>query len=118
MAEFDADKLMRAYAGLASLRKSLPDDAFYVTETYVKEYHGKLESLNSIGFDIEEFKIPVHWIAQRVAWSNGLTGEVGYYDERMVEKVLFMTKLEAVLTYVDLCLKNPPRQMGFQQPSA
>ena len=92
------DKIARAYSRIDALKNSLKDCAL-IKETYVREYHEALQHLADIGFDIKEFMIPQSAVSRIQVGGNYLTREVTYSDERYVEGALFMSKLNAVLTY-------------------
>lgn len=127
MKELDVDRLMRAYSHIKSFRDNLPE-GYRVSETYVKEYHERLETLKEMGFEIDEFKIPDDKVAHQVYKSKpflfasqirrGAPREtVEYSKERSVERALFMIKLQAVLNYLGLYLQEPERQIGFRKQS-
>lgn len=125
MKELDGDKLMRGYVRLSSLRDRLPE-GHDVSETYALEYHEIVESLERMGFDLKEFKIPSDKIAPHVdrfqpparfatqkPFSNsGFIETVS--KERFVERAFFLLKIEAFIKYLDLLLKEEPRKIGFK----
>ncbi|HXF48283.1 MAG TPA: hypothetical protein VNL73_02510 [Verrucomicrobiae bacterium] len=116
MKEFDFDKLRRAQARLLSHRQNLPE-GFYVPEAYVPEYHGALKHLEDLDLDVDEFKIPEDaiLILKQSLGFNMDTGQEHYSTRRVVERSFFMIKLDAVLNYLGLLLREEPRKPGFQK---
>jgi hypothetical protein len=113
------DKIARAYARLASLKDNLPE--WQVSETYVTEYHQVLKHLEDSGFDIEEFKIPGSMVKRVQTGGNYLTGKVDYSDDKFVERAYIKTKLDSVLGYFELKMRQqksqePQREIGFRGP--
>ena len=116
------DRVARAYARMVALRRVLALDHFQVAsiaETYVLELHGALGHLETLGFDVEEFRIPPDRLDYELVSDSPTTGKV-YSEERYVERGLFVAKLEAVLTYFEvknIQEKQVARTIGFQGPS-
>jgi hypothetical protein len=113
MATEGQDALLRAYSRIRSLRQNLPD---WVSEKYVREYHDVLVALESLGIDVEEFRIPPSDVAPKVASVSYPDGSKTYTDEKYVEKQLMLTKLDAILGYFELMSADRPKQIGFRTP--
>jgi len=113
------DRLQRAYARLVALRKTLGADTGFdpqFDEKYVREYHGALEHLEAVGFDVEEFKVPASEVDHRVTGGNYVSGKTRYSEEKFVDRGILLTKLDAVLTYFEFKTvrpEEPKREIGF-----
>jgi len=118
--EKSQDELARAYATLSSLRKNIDEMTDYsVTETYVQEFHAVLDRLQGI-IDIAEFRIPDSVVKPKItdvpATSNiggGRVGHVSYSEEKYVERLFILTKLDAILGYFEIITSEKPKRMGF-----
>jgi len=91
------DKIARAYSRLSALRQNAPDR--YVDEEHVREYHQALQHLADLGFDVEEFMIPDHWLQHRV---TGRRADGTPYWNKDLDATKFLSKLDAVLTYLSI----------------
>ncbi len=104
-ADDQSDELARAYARLRGLKDNVPKQ-HYVGEHYLREYHSALQRLEDLGFDIEEFRLP------RKPYIRFLPA-----IRPAVERSLFLSRLDAVLTYFELASQKPPAIIGFRPPS-
>jgi len=52
------DKLARACARLKSLKENLPPQEKHIAESYATEFHSALDSLEQLGIDVGEFRLP------------------------------------------------------------
>ena len=93
-----------------------------VPETYVCEFHVVLTKLEGIGKDVSEFRIPDSEIAPRVTAIRTLTfadspkSRADYSKEKYVDKLLVLTKLDALLGYFEIITSEKPGKMGFRTP--
>ncbi len=114
------DKLLRAYARLSSLKENLPKNEL-VPETFVIEYHDAFRHVEDLGFDVDEFKIPVNLVKPKVTSFNAISGEKTYSTTSFVDRNFLLTKLTAALSYFTLSMQSretPPstQTIGFKAP--
>jgi hypothetical protein len=100
------DQIKRAHVKLASLRQNLPASSL-ISQMYIEEYHGALDHLERLGFDISEFRVPQHAM-RMVRFNFDRDGSIH------VERSMLLTKLDAVLGYFAEDEDKPP--IGFQAP--
>lgn len=106
---------MQNFALLNSLRKNIDPKEYYTHEKYVHEYESILSDIEKFGYDISKFKIPEAELANQIATFNVLSERKTYKDFREVETVLFITKMDGLLDFFSLIIKEPKRQIGFNQ---
>ncbi len=94
----EQDKLTRALARLTGLKQNLAQHRG-VEEVFVDEYHAILDELNSLGFDLDEFRIPTELLTHRVTSWNVLSGRKAYSQTRSVGGDYFSAKLDALIMY-------------------
>ena len=112
------DALARVYATLSSLRKNIGQVTDYsVPETYVLEFHSALDKLESISIGVSEYRIPDSAVKPKItaSWFNGERGQHSYSDEKYVERLLILTKLDAILGYFEIITSEKPRKIGFSR---
>lgn len=109
------DKLKRAYAQLISIKKHSEDEHPNNTlvSDVVNQYEKQLDSLESIGVDVNEFRISREMISPQVVSSNYLTNETVATGRTNVRVGYFLTLLDALLNYFDLSTENGKTQIGF-----
>lgn len=111
------DVLARAFATLSSLRKNIDQrTAYSVKETYVREFHAVLDKLEGVEIDVTEFRIPDSQVTPRVQIWNYGGGRDSYSKEKYVERVLILTKLDAILGYFEIITSGKPRRIGYHTP--
>lgn len=117
MVRDNQDELARAFAMLSSLRKNIDQITSGVTETYVREFHTVLDRLEGIEIDVSEFRIPDSAVKPRItsSWFNGERSRYNYSDEKYVERLLMLTKLDAILGYFEIITSEKPRKIGFSK---
>jgi hypothetical protein len=71
-----------------------------IDERIALEFHSELQRLESIGLDIKEFKIPPSDIKPRVT-SVDMNGQRTYSQDKYVNPILLMTRLDSVISYLD-----------------
>jgi len=119
MAENKQDELVRAYATLSALRKNIDQMACNsVAEAYVHLFNEALDRIEGIGVNISEFCIPESGITPRVTSIRTLTygdkpAGPEYSKEKYVDKTLILTKLDAILGYLETITSEKPRKMGY-----
>lgn len=69
-------------------------------ETIAQEYAAALSHLEQLSFDVEEFKIPEAWLYHPVTASD--PSGTRYAKYRVVKRSNFVTKLDAVLEYINM----------------
>jgi len=87
-----------AYGRLAEIKASIHRDIHeQVPERHIAMYHGVLQQLAEIGFDISIFKVPDEW---KKRWI-GRSGDGGSLDDRIgyVDRALLLTKVDSLLSY-------------------
>jgi hypothetical protein len=110
------DILARAYFTLSSLRKNVSQMVSPVPEKYAREYHAVLDRLEGIGIDTSEFRIPDSEVTPRVRSFNTLTDETTYSKEKYCDLSFILTKLDAILGYLEIIMSEKPRSIGFHPP--
>lgn len=112
------DQLLRAYARLKALRENVVEHD--VAETYVLEYHEILDQVEGTGIELEEFRIPVNQLGQKVTSWNPRTGHKTLSKGTFVAGTYFRSKLDAVLMYFSFSAgsEETPREIGFTPPAA
>ena len=117
--EIDIDKLLRCLSLLTALRKNTSGDSIDeyhgLTTSHVTEFHSILSTISSIGIDVSEFFVPEQEVKPRVLMS-GPRG-TSYSKEKYIRKSLFLTKLDAIIGYLNMLLEEKPRKTGFHPPS-
>lgn len=111
------DKILRAYTRLIALKKNLPS-GHDIHEKYVKEYHKIINTLSTeANTSLGEFKIPTAEIKPIWTGSNYLTGENFYSEGNYRERILFLSKLNALLSYFQIkYLSQEKPDIGFTPP--
>lgn len=120
MGKNDQDTLTRAYAILRALRNNIAELTL-VEEIYVREYHTALDTLEGIGIDVTQFRIPSSEVQPRVTsisvvYSGIPSPPPKYSKEKYVPKQLMLTKLDAILVYFEITYSEKPRRIGFSLP--
>ncbi|MBI2830704.1 MAG: hypothetical protein HYX79_00405 [Chloroflexi bacterium] len=120
MSKNSQDELVRAYAMLSSLRKNISQMTDRnVPEKYVADFHNVLDRLESIGIGVSEFRIPASEVKPKVTDVSpvnnhgGGGGHVSYSKEKYVDKYYLLTKLDALLGYIESITSEKPKQIGF-----
>lgn len=113
-------KFIAAYATLVALRKNVDEDDHDISEDYVNQFHDSLTDIqNELGaetFSAGRFKIDPELITPNVASFNYVSGDTEYTKKRYCETRIFLTKLDAAITYLELIApKEEKRRMGFSQ---
>ena len=112
------DELIRAYTALKSLRENIGQVTDYsVPETYVLEFHSVLDKLESIGIGVSEYRIPDSAVNPKItaSWFNGERSRHSYSDEKYVERLLMLTKLDSIIGYFEIITSEKPRKIGFSK---
>lgn len=109
----DIDKLYKSLAILNALKSNVASTS-YVDEKYVKEFRGVLDKLKSIGLQVDDFDVPNSEVKPRLMVSSP-SGD-RYSNEKYVDKYFLLTKIDAVLNYLDLLLEKKPPELGFAKP--
>ncbi len=118
------DNIIRAYARLIALKDHLPEKGWGVKENYINDYHQIIDILSKeTETSLTEFKIPNGEINYEVTsfWPDDpYTGEQDgqtYTDERYCERALFLSKIDAILSYFKIAylsrVEEKP-QIGFK----
>lgn len=110
------DAIARAYARLVSLRENMAAmEKTRVEEKYVREFHDILASIESVGIDISEFRVPDSEVAPIIKMRSAF-GDT-YSQEKYVDKPFILAKLDAILKYFEITLSDKkPREIGFRTP--
>ena len=114
--EINVDKILRAPALLTALSKNTSGESikeYSLDESHVTQFHTILDSISSEGIDVTEFRIPKEEVKQRVK-SFGLGGTT-YSDKNYIRKSLFLTKVDGIINYLEMLLKEKPREAGFHK---
>jgi len=120
MTKDNQDTLARAYAMLSSLRKNIDQLTLNVPETYVREFHTVLDSLEGIGIKVSEFRIPDSEV-KPTKIPGGIhrfdEGEsIRYSKEKYVDRAFILTKIDAILGYFEIINSEKPKKLGFHTP--
>ena len=107
------DRILRAYARIDSIKKTIPD-VFEVNEKWVQEYHSAVKQVSTeIDSDLSEFELNPNSLYRSISSSNYISGEVNYRDGLWCERSVLLQKVEALLTYLQLLLQPPGKKIGF-----
>ena len=116
------DELIRAYTTIKSLRNNIEKIAnVNIEESYVKEYHIALKRITDIGIDVIEYCIPISEIKpiQEARFVTVRPGESipkgSNTKEKYVKKPYFLTKIDAIIGYVEILISEKPKRMGFRK---
>ena len=115
MTKNDQDTLARAYATLSSLRKNIDQMDYNVPEIYVSEFHTVLDSLEGIGKEVSEFRIPDSALKPKPGASMYVEGKEIFSSKGdiCVERSFILTKLDAILGYFEIITSEKPRRIGY-----
>jgi hypothetical protein len=98
MTDSTQDTLKRSLAMLSSLRENIDkSEQSMIGEEYVTEFHASLETLEAIGVNVSQFRVPPSVIRPKVWGSDGRTTQ--YTREKYVQKPFLLTKLDAMIAY-------------------
>lgn len=112
----DQDVLVRVYATIKSLRDIVAAETIYFTKgMYADQYNTALDRLIAGGFDVQEFKVPAADIKPHREQTNYVTMAFRMTEPR-VDRGLFLSKMNAVLTYFDITAEGNSR-LQFRGPS-
>lgn len=117
------DNIIRAYTRLVALKQNL-SSAYDIKEKYVKEYHEIIDMLSKeTNALFEEFRIPTQEIKYQMTscWPadpySGQEAGQTYSEDRYCEKELFLSKLDALLSYFQIkYLSQEKQEIGFKPP--
>jgi predicted nucleotide-binding protein len=90
----------RVLTKLISLKPQLEKLKGLIGERYVQEYHEELNKLEDLGDDISDFRINSSDIHPRVT-SVTMSGERSYSDEKYVDSILMMTRLDCLIKTIE-----------------
>jgi len=109
------DKILRAYTRLVALKENLLS-RHDIHEKYIKDYHEIVDVLSSEAHtSLGEFRIPAHEIKPILTGGNYLTGEKFYSKDNYCERTLFLSKLDALLSYFQIkYLSKEKQEIGFK----
>jgi hypothetical protein len=111
------DKLARSLARLTGLKQNLAQHQ-RIEEVFVDEYHAILDELKNLGFDLDEFRIPIELLTHRVTSRNVVSGRKTYSQTRSIGADYFSSKLDGLLMYFQLQGTGgmEPITIGFSAP--
>ncbi len=118
MAENGQGELAQAYAMLLSLRKNIDQMSYNVLERYVREFHTVLTKLEDIGIDVSEFRIPDSEVTRRIKYSNILSGGEEYTKEKYVYKTYLLTKIDALIGYLEITTSEKPKKIDSKSDNS
>jgi len=118
--EGNTDKILRALALLTALRQNTSSESITeynsLSTSHVTQFHEILNSISSIGIDVKEFFIPDQEVKPKLLSISSVSGP-RYSEERYIRKSLFLTKVDGIMNYLEMLLKEKPRKTGFQPRS-
>ena len=113
------DKIVRAYSRLIALKQNLPS-SYDIHEKYVRDYHEIIDILSEeLDISLDEYKIPNNEIKpHKTLWPDipyVQKGGVAYSSDEYCERALLLTKLDALLSYLQMeyLFKEKP-DIGFK----
>jgi hypothetical protein len=111
------DKIRRALARITGIRANVSEKAFRVYENQVTDYSDALRHLEEVGYDIAEFQIPPSWMERPIRMTSPTMGTIRD-AERSVKRELFLTKVDAVLSYFTGAFTSGSEKesIGFRGP--
>ena len=101
------DVIIRAFSMLQTLRNNVAELKL-VEEKYEREYSYILDSLEEIGIEVTQFRIPSLKIKPRLLSSNA-SGNKRYSEEKYVDKHYLLGKIDAILGFFDIITSVKPR---------
>jgi len=107
------DNLLQVYTLLRSLRKNINENDHFTHEKYIQEYHGLLNELSQIRLVMDRFQVPEGEVKNQIASLNVLSGNKTYRPFREVETQFLLTKLDALLEFLDIKLSKSPHEIGY-----
>lgn len=109
------DKILRCYTRLEALKKNLPND-HKIHEKFIEDYHEILRIISEEArIELDEFNIPNIEIKPKLTSSNYLTREKHYSKDNYCDKAIFLSKLDALLSYFQFkYLSQEKPQIGFK----
>lgn|GEM_PF-1311990 len=118
--KMDIDKIFRLYSRLTALKQNLPK--WDINEKYVKDYHDILGLLSEeTNSSLDEFKVPQEEIRPRLTSYTPSIPDIDqeakstYSEDRYCEKTLFLTKVDALLSYFKMrYLSEEKPNIGFK----
>jgi hypothetical protein len=110
--ELERDRLLRIWVRLGALRRNLANVGL-ITEAHAQEYHSIVRLLEATGMVLDEFRIPDEALRNRVTSWHMLTGRTTHSATRYVEKALFFSKLDAILSDFEILTTKPPVSVGI-----
>jgi hypothetical protein len=110
------DTLRRTYSQLISLRNNLPSDHpdNKMEWDNVNLYNELIQKLETIGFNVNDFKIPESMLTNERVESNYVTHETVESGRSNVRHGFLKTKLDSILTYFQLGTQKT--RFGFRDP--
>jgi hypothetical protein len=101
----EVDRIARAYARLTAIKGNVGAKDWWIGSGLIDEYNGALDHLDALWFDVDEFRLPKDRL------------DYGDTGRPTIETNIFMTKLDALLTYFNL-LQQPEQKsaIGFRGP--
>ncbi|MDP2643091.1 MAG: hypothetical protein Q8P62_04585 [Candidatus Peregrinibacteria bacterium] len=109
--ENDQNEIKKTYVNLMALKQNLPK-SLNIEDKYANMFNNELDRLITIGFKIEDFKIPLQEIKKIFESGNYVIGEQYYSDEKYVDREIILMKLDAILAYFSI--SNPETKIGFK----
>jgi hypothetical protein len=109
-------KFLIAYAKLLSMKEGLPDSRS-IGSYYVDEYHKILDSFKeSLGEDIEDFRVNDAEIKPIITSGNYRTGETRYSSEKYVDREKLLINIDGLLNYLTLQSNDEDKKkiIGFR----
>ena len=107
----DEGKLKRVLAALDAIRSNVPNQ---LDEKDVAQYHEELDRLESLNYDVQEWRIPESWLEKQSVKSQSYidSSRKSYYPP-FVYQYRFLTKIDALLGFFQI----EGKKVGFEAPA-
>jgi hypothetical protein len=99
--------IINAFSMLQALRNDVAELEM-VEERYEKEYSSILDSLEEIGIEIAQFRVPSSEIKAHPL-SSGASGDRVDPEKKYVDKHYLLAKIDAILGFFDIITSVQPR---------
>ncbi len=119
MADARQDALNRAFSLLSAQLAALNEYRYsHVNERWGRDYHAALDILERAGFDVADFRVNPSDVAPIAEQRGYMTRQIRYSEDRKIDRLLFLSKLQAIVSYFQLADVQPPRVLGFRPPGS
>jgi len=111
------DEILRALSTINAIRTNLPDH-YVVEEYWVEDYNSAIEKIeNSLGINLDQFKVPKSMVHPEATFVNGETGEPIYSKKLFCERAYLLQKVDSSQEYIQKITKNISNKSNMPEKS-